>query len=86
MAADLQAVGVLAHVIGVVDGPAREPEHLALELAQDVELVRGRKGFVRHVESQVVSFVDLPAFAPACLANIIRYNVEKWQIPLRNGL
>ena len=34
MAADLQAVGALAQMIGVVDGPAREPEHLALQLGE----------------------------------------------------
>ena len=34
MAADLQPVGVLAHMVGVVDGPARQPQHLALELAR----------------------------------------------------
>ena len=28
MAADLQAVGIFAQMIGVVDRPAREPEHL----------------------------------------------------------
>src|SRR5262245_19946555 len=39
MAADLQSVDVLAQMIGVVDGPAGEPQHLALELAQDGELV-----------------------------------------------
>ena len=34
MAADLQAVVVLAQVIGVVDHPARQPEHLLLQRAQ----------------------------------------------------
>ena len=40
--ADLQAVGALAQVVGVVDGPAREPEHLLLELVQHLELARGQ--------------------------------------------
>ncbi len=44
MPAHLHAVDVLAQVIGVVDGPAREPQHLVLELAQDRELVRARLG------------------------------------------
>ena len=39
MAADLQAVGVLAQMIGVVDRPAREPEHLLFQLAQDLDVV-----------------------------------------------
>jgi hypothetical protein len=39
MAADLQAVGALAQVVGVMDGPARQPQHLALEFAQDGEIV-----------------------------------------------
>ena len=38
MAADLQAVGVVAQMVGVVDRPAREPEHLLFQLAQDVEV------------------------------------------------
>ena len=40
VAADLQAVGILAQMIGVMDGPAREPEHLALELGEDRQVVR----------------------------------------------
>ncbi len=44
MASDLEAVDALAQVIGVMNGPAREPEHLFLELAQDLEL-RCRNGF-----------------------------------------
>src|SRR6266851_10273567 len=39
MPADLEAVDALAQVIGVMNGPAREPEHLFLELAQDRELL-----------------------------------------------
>ena len=37
VAADFQAVDVLAQVIGVMDGPAREPQDLLLEFAQNVE-------------------------------------------------
>src|SRR5262249_2659772 len=44
MPADLHAIDVLAQVVGVVDGPARKPQHLLLELAQDRELVRARLG------------------------------------------
>ena len=36
--ADLQPVDVLAEVIGVVDHPAREPQHLLLELSQERRL------------------------------------------------
>src|SRR5580692_9304040 len=43
MAADFHAVGILAQVIGVVDGPACEPEHLLFQFAQDVDVV-GHKG------------------------------------------
>jgi hypothetical protein len=32
MAADLQAIGILAQMIGVMDGPAREPENLLFQL------------------------------------------------------
>ena len=35
MAADLQAVAIGADVIGVMDGPRRQPQHLALQLGQD---------------------------------------------------
>src|SRR5258708_880759 len=41
MAADLQTVGVLTQVVGVMDGPARKPQHLAFELGQDGEVVAG---------------------------------------------
>ena len=34
MAADLQAVGVGPDVIGVVDGPGRQPQHLARQRGQ----------------------------------------------------
>ena len=43
MAADLQPVGALAQMVGVVDRPGRQPQHLALELAEDGEVVRGRR-------------------------------------------
>jgi hypothetical protein len=39
MAADLQPVDALAQVVGIVDRPARQPQHLALELAEDGEVV-----------------------------------------------
>src|SRR3954471_20439217 len=42
MAADLQAVGALAQVIGVVDGPARKPQDLFFELAEGAKLVGAR--------------------------------------------
>ena len=41
VAADLQPVDALAQVVGVVDRPAREPQHLALELAEDGEVMIG---------------------------------------------
>src|SRR5665213_470357 len=41
MTADLQPVDALAQVVGVVDGPARQPQDLALELGQDGEIVGG---------------------------------------------
>ena len=34
MAADLEAVALRAHVVGVMDHPRREPQHLALQGAQ----------------------------------------------------
>ena len=42
MSADLQAVVAGAQVVGVMDGPAREPQHLLFKLAQETKLVRGR--------------------------------------------
>ena len=44
MAADLQPVGVLAQMVGVVDGPARQPQHLAFEFAEDGEVGGGDRG------------------------------------------
>ena len=38
MAADLQAVGIWPQMVGVVDHPGREPQHLALELAEELEV------------------------------------------------
>ena len=42
MAADLQAVAVLAQMVGVVDGPGRQPQHLALELGRIAKSLIGR--------------------------------------------
>src|SRR4029077_985109 len=39
VAADLQAVVVLAKMVGVMDHPARKPEHLALESGKRVQVV-----------------------------------------------
>jgi len=35
VAADLEPVAVLAQMVGLVNGPGREPQHLALERAQE---------------------------------------------------
>ena len=35
MAADLQPVVAVAQMVGVVDHPGREPQHLALELGEE---------------------------------------------------
>ena len=40
MAADFEAVAVGPDVVGVVDHPRRQPQHLALELAEDLEIAR----------------------------------------------
>ena len=40
--ADLQPVGIVAHMVGVMDGPARQPQHLALELGEDRQVARER--------------------------------------------
>ena len=47
MAADLESVTVRAQVIGVVDHPGRQPQHLALERGQARELVVGFAGCSR---------------------------------------
>ena len=39
MAAYFQTVVVLAQMVGVMDGPACEPEHLLLQLAQGRDVV-----------------------------------------------
>ena len=39
MAAHLQAVAVLAQMIGVMDGPAGEPEHFLFQLAKGGNIV-----------------------------------------------
>src|SRR5262245_42993784 len=49
MPADLQAIDAVADMVGMMDGPAREPEHLALELAQDREIIRAQILDVRHL-------------------------------------
>src|SRR6185312_704204 len=45
MAADLQAIVVLAQMVGVVDHPACKPEHLALQRSEHVQVV----AFVRAI-------------------------------------
>ena len=50
MAADFQAVGIIAQVVGVVDGPACEPQYFLFELAQNAELIRRFDGLVPHVD------------------------------------
>ena len=40
MPADLQAVGALAEMVGVMDGPAREPENFFLKFRQNAEYPR----------------------------------------------
>ena len=39
MPADFQAVGAFAQMIGVMNGPGREPEHFALELGEDLQVL-----------------------------------------------
>src|SRR5262249_4531151 len=52
VSADFHAVDVIAHVVGVVDGPGREPQHLFLELVQDRKLARAglRRGAFGHAD------------------------------------
>src|SRR5436305_7044391 len=38
MSPDLQAIAALADVVGVMDSPAREPEHLLLKLREDLQI------------------------------------------------
>jgi hypothetical protein len=40
MPAHLQPVGIFAHMIGVMDGPTRQPQHLALKLGEDRQVAR----------------------------------------------
>ena len=40
MAADFQSVGIVAQMVGVMDGPACEPQHLALELIENLQVCR----------------------------------------------
>src|SRR5262249_15445509 len=42
-----QPVGIVAQVVGVMDGIAREPQNLALELREDLQLCRSDR--VSHV-------------------------------------
>src|SRR6266851_5664940 len=79
MPADLEAVDALAQVIGVMNGPAREPEHLFLELAQDRELGRcnfliglvHRRGFIASAvsvgksDAEIAGRHALPTFVGA---------------------
>src|SRR5271166_5872616 len=37
MPSDFEPVDILAQVIGVMNGPARQPQHLLLEFVQDLE-------------------------------------------------
>src|SRR5687767_592977 len=46
MAADLQPIAIRADVVGVVDGPRREPQNLAFQLAQEPQALDGSHG--RH--------------------------------------
>ena len=39
MAADFHTVAILAHMIGVMNHPGREPQRLALERGEDGEIV-----------------------------------------------
>ena len=52
VSSDLQFVDVFALVIGVMDGPARQPQYLAFKLGEDAQFVRGdvvvHTGFDRH--------------------------------------
>ena len=46
MATDFQAVRVFAQMIGVMDHPARQPEHLAFQRGEDRQIVSG--GWLGH--------------------------------------
>src|SRR6516162_5469866 len=41
MPANLEPIGALAQMVGMMDGPTRQPQHLAFEFAEHQELVRG---------------------------------------------
>lgn len=43
MAPHLQAVDIVPHVIGVMDGPGCEPEYLALQFAENFEVLAGHQ-------------------------------------------
>jgi len=57
MPADLQAVALGPQVIRVVDRPAREPEHLALELAQPVEAAAVHGNRVVHFSRKILAII-----------------------------
>ena len=51
MPTDLQAIAAFAQVIGIMDGPGRQPVHLAVQILNQMVLIisRGRcSGFFRH--------------------------------------
>ena len=43
MAANFQPVAIFAHMVGVMHHPAREPQHLVLELPENLELIDARE-------------------------------------------
>jgi hypothetical protein len=47
MPSDFQTIDIGAQMIGIVDGPACEPQHLALELAQNLKLRNIRSVLLR---------------------------------------
>ena len=48
VAADLEPVALRPQVIGVMDGPGREPQHLALQLAEQLQALDGGEGGHGH--------------------------------------
>ena len=71
MAADLEPVARRAQMVGVVDGPASQPQHLALDLGQEVERVRrdeirGRRAAERHGLSGHRGVPRVGIFATIC--------------------
>ena len=47
MPADLHAIAVLPHMIGMMNGPRRKPQHLALKLGKNGRIRRAQAGCVR---------------------------------------